>query len=137
MLFRIKSYQRRSKSFFNFNQKLHSTANCRYDAMFTSVISNCSGKVYVECCLQLRWNLDSFECIILSGVRYPDFKSSVANHFTFCLKCKMNCAGKLNNFRGESIQDVLPSFYHYLQFGYFKREMKAYNIQLYFVKFLF
>merc|ERR1711997_758540 len=51
---------------------------------------------------------------------YPDFKSSVANHFTFCLKCKMNCARKLNNFRGESMEGLLPSYYHYLQFAYFK-----------------
>jgi len=51
---------------------------------------------------------------------YPDFKSSVANHFTFCLKCKMNCAQNLNNFNGEYMEDLLPSFYHYLQFAYFK-----------------
>lgn len=51
---------------------------------------------------------------------YPDFKSSVANHFTFCLKCKMNCAENLNNFNGEYMDDLLPSFYHYLQFAYFK-----------------
>jgi len=50
---------------------------------------------------------------------YPDFKSSVANHFTFCLKCKMNCAQSLNNFRGEFIENLVPTFYHYLQFGYF------------------
>ena len=52
--------------------------------------------------------------------RYPDFKSSVANHFTFCLKCKMNCAQNLNNFNGEYMDDLLPSFYHYLQFAYYK-----------------
>jgi len=51
---------------------------------------------------------------------YPDFKSSVSNHFTFCLKCKMNCAQNLNNFNGEYMEDLLPSFYHYLQFAYFK-----------------
>jgi len=51
---------------------------------------------------------------------YPDFTSSVANHFTFCLKCKMNCAQNLNNFNGEYMDDLLPSFYHYLQFAYFK-----------------
>ena len=54
------------------------------------------------------------------SLRYPDFKSSVANHFTFCLKCKMNCAENLNNFNGEYMDDLLPSFYHYLQFAYFK-----------------
>ena len=51
--------------------------------------------------------------------RYPDFKSSVANHFTFCLKCQMNCAQKLNNLRGEVIENLVPNFYHYLQFGYY------------------
>ena len=51
--------------------------------------------------------------------RYPDFKSSVANHFTFCLKCKMNCAQTLNNFRGEILENLVPTFYHYLQFGYY------------------
>merc|ERR1712130_862498 len=34
--------------------------------------------------------------------------------------CKMNCAENLNNFNGEYMDDLLPSFYHYLQFAYFK-----------------
>lgn len=53
---------------------------------------------------------------------YPDFTSSVSNHFTFCLKCRVNCAEQLNNFNGEYMDDLLPSFYHYLQFGYYKSE---------------
>ena len=32
----------------------------------------------------------------------------------------MNCAENLNNFNGEYMDDLLPSFYHYLQYAYFK-----------------
>merc|ERR1712032_152311 len=51
---------------------------------------------------------------------YPDFTSSVANHFTFCLKCSRNCPESLNNLNGEFTNDLLSTFYHYLQFGYYK-----------------
>jgi len=51
---------------------------------------------------------------------YPDFTSSVANHFTFLLKCKVNCAEHLNNFNGEYIDDLVAGFYHYLQFAYYQ-----------------
>merc|ERR1719370_2474489 len=51
---------------------------------------------------------------------YPDFTSSVANHFTFCLKCSRNCPETLNNLNGEFTDDLLSTFYHYLQFGYYK-----------------
>ena len=51
---------------------------------------------------------------------YPDFVSSVANHFTFCLKCKLNCATDLHTIDGMMEEDLLPLFYHYLQFAYFK-----------------
>jgi len=51
---------------------------------------------------------------------YPDFVSSVANHFTFCLKCKLNCATDLHTIDGVMEEDLLPQFYHYLQFSYFK-----------------
>jgi len=51
---------------------------------------------------------------------YPDFTSSVANHFTFCLKCSRNCPENLNNLNGEFTDDLLSTFYHYLQFGYYK-----------------
>jgi len=50
---------------------------------------------------------------------YPDFTSSVANHFTFCLKCSRNCPETLNNLNGEFTDDLLSTFYHYLQFGYY------------------
>jgi len=51
---------------------------------------------------------------------YPDFTSSVANHFTFCLKCRRNCPEILNSLNGEFTDDLVASFYHYLQFGYYK-----------------
>jgi len=51
---------------------------------------------------------------------YPDFTSSVANHFTFCLKCSRNCPETLNLLNGEYTEDLLSTFYHYLQFGYYK-----------------
>ena len=54
--------------------------------------------------------------------RYPDFTSSVANHFTFCLKCSRNCPETLNNLNGEFTDDLLSTFYHYLQFGYYNCE---------------
>ena len=31
----------------------------------------------------------------------------------------MNCAQTLNNFRGEILENLVPTFYHYLQFGYY------------------
>jgi hypothetical protein len=50
---------------------------------------------------------------------YPDFTSSVANHFTFCLKCRRNCPENLNNLNGEFTEDLVATFYHHLQFGYY------------------
>lgn len=49
-----------------------------------------------------------------------DFTSSVANHFTFCLKCKRGCSLKLNNVNGNFQSDLLRSHYNYLQFAYYK-----------------
>jgi len=51
---------------------------------------------------------------------HPDFVSSVSNHFTFCVKCKLNCATKLHYLQAEEDEDLMPSFFHYLQYGYFK-----------------
>jgi len=51
---------------------------------------------------------------------YPDFVSSVSNHFTFCLKCKLNCATSLHYLQSSEDEDLMPLFFHYLQFGYFK-----------------
>lgn len=51
---------------------------------------------------------------------FPDFVSSIANHFTFCLKCKRNCGEIMKNFNGEYMEDVVSSFYNYLQFSYYQ-----------------
>ncbi|KAL3282722.1 hypothetical protein HHI36_005893 [Cryptolaemus montrouzieri] len=50
----------------------------------------------------------------------PDFIPSIANHFTYCLKCKSRCYSKLNSINGEKYEDLLPSHYNYLQFAYYK-----------------
>ena len=50
---------------------------------------------------------------------FPDFVPAVANHFTFCLRCKRRCQAELENLDGEIVEDVLPLMYHYLQFAYF------------------
>ena len=51
---------------------------------------------------------------------FPDFVPAVANHFTFCLRCKRRCQAELENLNGETVEDVLPLMYHYLQFAYFQ-----------------
>jgi len=48
----------------------------------------------------------------------PDFVSSIANHFTFTLRCKRRCPSKLANLYGEEITDFLPSMFNYLQYSY-------------------
>ncbi|XP_017889080.1 prolyl 3-hydroxylase 1-like isoform X2 [Ceratina calcarata] len=51
---------------------------------------------------------------------YPEFTSSVANHFAFCLKCKRACPRMLNSINGDYRPDILRSHYNYLQFSYYK-----------------
>ncbi|XP_011298276.1 prolyl 3-hydroxylase 2 [Fopius arisanus] len=51
---------------------------------------------------------------------HPEFTSSIANHFTYCLKCKRLCSQLLNNFNGDYQRELLPSHYNYLQFAYYK-----------------
>lgn len=51
---------------------------------------------------------------------FPDFVSSIANHFTFTFRCKRRCPTKLSNLYGEEITNFLPSIFNYLQFGYHK-----------------
>nr|XP_033341230.1 prolyl 3-hydroxylase 2-like isoform X1 [Megalopta genalis] len=51
---------------------------------------------------------------------HPEFTSSIANHFTFCLKCKQTCHQRLNNVNGDYRGDMLRSHYNYLQFSYYK-----------------
>ncbi|XP_043281496.1 cartilage-associated protein-like isoform X2 [Venturia canescens] len=50
----------------------------------------------------------------------PEFVPSVANHFTYCIKCKQGCSKRMNQVNGEYYADLLPSHYHYLQFAYYK-----------------
>ncbi|KAL6418971.1 hypothetical protein ACFW04_011663 [Cataglyphis niger] len=51
---------------------------------------------------------------------YPEFTSSIANHFAFCLKCKRGCSLAMNNVNGNFLADLLRSHYNYLQFAYYK-----------------
>lgn len=51
---------------------------------------------------------------------FPDFVTSVANHFAFCLKCKQNCKSVLSNLDGEQIDKLLPTMYNYLQYSYYQ-----------------
>ncbi|XP_032679224.1 prolyl 3-hydroxylase 1-like isoform X2 [Odontomachus brunneus] len=51
---------------------------------------------------------------------YPEFTSSIANHFAFCLKCKRGCSLGLNSVNGEYRSNLLSSHYNYLQFAYYK-----------------
>ncbi|XP_043256674.1 prolyl 3-hydroxylase 1-like [Colletes gigas] len=50
----------------------------------------------------------------------PEFTTSLANHFTHCLKCKRYCSLLLNNVNGNEQKDMLWSHYNYLQFSYYK-----------------
>ncbi|XP_011879110.1 PREDICTED: synaptonemal complex protein SC65-like isoform X2 [Vollenhovia emeryi] len=51
---------------------------------------------------------------------HPEFTTSIANHFTYCLKCKRGCSLALNNVNGNFQNDLLRSHYNYLQFAYYK-----------------
>lgn len=51
---------------------------------------------------------------------FPDFVPSISNHFTYCLKCKLRCADKINSLNGERHDDLLASHYHFLQYAYYK-----------------
>ncbi|CAK9805831.1 Prolyl 3-hydroxylase 1 [Anthophora quadrimaculata] len=51
---------------------------------------------------------------------HPEFTSSIANHFAYCLKCKQACSNILNNLNGDFRKDMLRNHYNYLQFSYYK-----------------
>ncbi|KAE8744370.1 hypothetical protein FOCC_FOCC008974 [Frankliniella occidentalis] len=51
----------------------------------------------------------------------PDFTSSIANHFVYCLKCKAKCQSKLSVLNGEKYDDFLATHFNYLQFAYYKK----------------
>ncbi|XP_059608290.1 prolyl 3-hydroxylase 1-like [Phlebotomus argentipes] len=50
---------------------------------------------------------------------HPDFTTSTANHFTYCLRCKRNCTKDMSIVGTQKYPDVFPSHYEYLQFSYF------------------
>ncbi|KAK8403828.1 hypothetical protein O3P69_000128 [Scylla paramamosain] len=52
---------------------------------------------------------------------FPDFVSSVANHFTFTLRCKRKCLWQLSDLYGEIDDNFLPSYFDYLQYAYFQK----------------
>nr|ACO11143.1 Cartilage-associated protein precursor [Caligus rogercresseyi] len=52
---------------------------------------------------------------------FPDFMTSTANHFTYCLRCKQKCVTQLANLDGEYYHDIFPLMYHHLQFAYYKK----------------
>ncbi|KAK7067091.1 procollagen-proline 3-dioxygenase activity protein [Halocaridina rubra] len=51
---------------------------------------------------------------------FPDFISSVANHYTFTLRCKRRCAFQLSNLYGEPIEHFFASYFNYLQYSYYQ-----------------
>ncbi|XP_071546845.1 prolyl 3-hydroxylase 1-like isoform X2 [Panulirus ornatus] len=51
---------------------------------------------------------------------YPDFISSVANHYTFTLRCKRRCIWQLSNLYGEIDDDFYASYFNYLQYSYYQ-----------------
>ncbi|KAK3914415.1 Prolyl 3-hydroxylase 1 [Frankliniella fusca] len=51
----------------------------------------------------------------------PDFTSSIANHFVYCLKCKAKCQSKLSRLNGEKYDDFLAKHFDYLQYAYYKQ----------------
>ncbi|XP_066983028.1 prolyl 3-hydroxylase 1-like [Macrobrachium rosenbergii] len=50
---------------------------------------------------------------------FPDFISSIANHYTYTLRCKRRCAWELSNLYGEPIDNFYASYYNYLQYSYY------------------
>jgi len=51
---------------------------------------------------------------------FPDFVSSIANHFTFTFRCKRACPTKLSNLYGQEISNFLATIFNYLQYAYHK-----------------
>ncbi|KAK8744336.1 hypothetical protein OTU49_000752, partial [Cherax quadricarinatus] len=51
---------------------------------------------------------------------FPDFISSLANHYTFTLRCKRRCTWQLSNLFGEIKDDFFYSYFNYLQYSYYQ-----------------
>ncbi len=61
---------------------------------------------------------------------------AIADHFTYCLRCKLECRTVLANVNGEYVEDLLPIMYHYLQIAYFKSKRGTVSRSLGFFIFL-
>ncbi|XP_042238725.1 prolyl 3-hydroxylase 1-like isoform X2 [Homarus americanus] len=51
---------------------------------------------------------------------FPDFIASLANHYTFTLRCKRRCSWRLSNLFGEIMDDFFSSYFNYLQYSYYQ-----------------
>lgn len=56
------------------------------------------------------------------GKWYPDFITSIGNHFTFNLYCKANCTRTLSRIRAENYDSVVGAHLEYLQLAYYKTD---------------
>ncbi|CAL4059374.1 unnamed protein product, partial [Meganyctiphanes norvegica] len=81
---------------------------------------------YMEKSLELYWEAEA-ECRLLCENPFdqgwfPDYISSVANHYTVILRCKSKCEKKLANLYGSPIENFLASYFNFLQYAYFQDE---------------
>ncbi|XP_068220320.1 prolyl 3-hydroxylase 1-like isoform X2 [Palaemon carinicauda] len=56
---------------------------------------------------------------------FPDFISSIANHYTYTLRCKRRCGWELGNLYGEPIENFYASYFNYLQYSYYQEGLYA------------
>lgn len=56
----------------------------------------------------------------MSSAPETDFIVLVANHFTYTLRCKIQCPLKLSLIHGQLYHNLFSNHYHYLQFAYYK-----------------
>lgn len=100
-------------------QELYLKGNEAYNKLqYTDVVT------YFEEALKEYYAAEE-ECRLLCEGKFAqspllDLTMTVANHFTFSLRCKHRCPVKLAYIYGEHYKDYLPSHYHYLQFAYYK-----------------
>lgn len=97
---------------------------------YTRGVQEYENEYYAEAVVELESSLKSYmeseeQCRLycegpFDQGWYPEFTSSISNHFAFCLKCKRKCSLALNNVNGNFQSDLLRSHYNYLQFAYYK-----------------
>ncbi|XP_047491315.1 cartilage-associated protein-like [Penaeus chinensis] len=51
-----------------------------------------------------------------------DFIMTIANQYTYTIRCKRRCNRAHGNLMGETIQNFLASYFNYLQFAYYKED---------------